>query len=87
MAARLLSFPEAARTAPPAGDELPAAPTPEIPAGLHLVNALHATAGSIAHNGPPLDMVTQVCAVVAQWEWELAHQTAREGLRSFFRRS
>jgi hypothetical protein len=84
MPGRLLAFPEPATTAP-TDDLLSGSETCPHP-GLHLVNALHATAGSIAHNGPPLDMVTQVCAVVAQWEWELAHQTARAGLRSFFRR-
>jgi hypothetical protein len=84
MPGRLLAFPEPAARA--SADKLLSRAEPSPHPGLHLVNALHATAGSIAHNGPPLDMVTQVCAVVAQWEWELAHQTARAGLRSFFRR-
>ncbi len=57
-------------------------------AGLQLVTVLHATinrtASNIAHSGPPLDMVTQLCAVVAHVDLDLAGHMARERLSFLF---
>jgi hypothetical protein len=57
-------------------------------AGLQLVTVLHATvtetANRIAHSGPPLDMVTQLCAVVAHVDLDLAGHVARERLSFLF---
>lgn len=53
-------------------------------AGLQLVTVLHATVKGIAHNGPPLDMMTQLCAVVAHVDLKLAGHVARERLGFLF---
>jgi hypothetical protein len=57
-------------------------------AGLQLVTVLHATvtetANRIAQSGPPLDAVTQLCAVVAHVDLELAGRVARERLSFLF---
>lgn len=53
-------------------------------AGLQLVTVLHATVNRIAHSGPPLDMVTQICAVVAHVDLDLAGHVARERLSFLF---
>ena len=65
-----------------------AAPVASKNAGMQLVTVLHATvtetANRIARSGPPLDMVTQLCAVVAHVDLELAGHVARERLSFLF---
>jgi hypothetical protein len=42
--------------------------------------ALHATAASYARTGNPLDVWTQLCAVVGFWDWNVARHATLEQL-------
>jgi len=65
-------------------DSISAPRTASKNAGLQLVTVLHATVNRIAQSGPPLDMVTQLCAVVAHVDLDLAGHVARERLSFLF---
>jgi hypothetical protein len=48
--------------------------------------ALHATAASYARSNNPLDVWTQLSAVVAFWDWDMAGHMARTQLGRVLRR-
>ncbi len=84
MAESILPFPRSPRAnsrlrGPAAGVRVRRAGPCHNP-GLHLVQALHSSARSYAHTGNPLDVATQLCAVVSQWDWEMTQHVFREWL-------